>query len=302
MSRVTDFIRTEFTKGDDIRDAGLTTPEGVERFDDIVYGKDSKWQILDVYRPKDKKGEKLPVIISFHGGGWSYGDKERYQYYCMSLAERGFAVINFTYRLNPEFQFPAPLSDCNSVCTWAFEHADEYGLDMDNLFGVGDSAGGHGLALYAAIATNPEYAALYDFKVPQKLKFRGVALNCGCYQISYGDGFSGSGQMELEIMQTYLPNGGTPWELWMINVMAHITAEFPPTFLMTCTGDFLKSEAQLLSRKLAEVEVPFVYRFYGDKDHELGHVFHCNVRSKEAALCNDEECSFFRGLCVNPQE
>ena len=23
-----------------------------------------------------------------------YGDKERYQYYCMSLAQRGFAVVN----------------------------------------------------------------------------------------------------------------------------------------------------------------------------------------------------------------
>ncbi|MBR1622682.1 MAG: carboxylesterase family protein, partial [Pseudobutyrivibrio sp.] len=91
MSEVSDMIRKMFAEGDDKRDAGLTTPDDVERFDDIIYGEDTKWQVLDVYRPKNVQG-KLPVIISVHGGGWVYGDKERYQFYCMSLAERGFVV------------------------------------------------------------------------------------------------------------------------------------------------------------------------------------------------------------------
>lgn len=108
-------VRAEFQKGDDIRDAGLTTPDFVERTDDILYGEDPKWQVLDLYRPKNRTGEKLPVIVSIHGGGWVYGDKERYQYYCMSLVEHGFAVVNFTYRLAPEFQFPAALEDTNLV-------------------------------------------------------------------------------------------------------------------------------------------------------------------------------------------
>lgn len=36
-------------KGDTVRDAGLTTPEGIIRFDDIQYGSSPKWNILDVY-------------------------------------------------------------------------------------------------------------------------------------------------------------------------------------------------------------------------------------------------------------
>ena len=36
-------VRAEFQKGDDIRDAGLTTPDFVERTDDILYGEDPKW-------------------------------------------------------------------------------------------------------------------------------------------------------------------------------------------------------------------------------------------------------------------
>ena len=74
MSLVSDNIRKTFGEGDDVRDAGLTTPEDVERYDDIVYGTDPKWQVMDIYRPRGKKGEILPVIVSIHGGGWVWSE------------------------------------------------------------------------------------------------------------------------------------------------------------------------------------------------------------------------------------
>ena len=52
-------VRAEFQKGDDIRDAGLTTPDFVERTDDILYGGDPKWQVLDLYRPKTEQGKNF---------------------------------------------------------------------------------------------------------------------------------------------------------------------------------------------------------------------------------------------------
>lgn len=45
-------VRKTFAVGDMIRDAGLTTPDDIQRFDNIVYGEDKVWQSLDVYRPK----------------------------------------------------------------------------------------------------------------------------------------------------------------------------------------------------------------------------------------------------------
>lgn len=38
MSEYSEKTRREFTAGDNIRDAGLTTPNDVVRFDDIPYG------------------------------------------------------------------------------------------------------------------------------------------------------------------------------------------------------------------------------------------------------------------------
>ena len=75
-------------KDDAKRNEGLTTPEGVERFDDLRYGKNER-HLLDVYCPKNRTG-RLPVIVSIHGGGWVYGNKEIMQFYCISLAEEGY--------------------------------------------------------------------------------------------------------------------------------------------------------------------------------------------------------------------
>lgn len=294
MSQASDFVRKNFKAGDDIRDAGLTTPEDIVRYDDIVYGDDPKWQCLDVYRPKAEEGKRLPVIVSVHGGGWVYGDKERYQFYCMNLAQRGFAVVNFTYRLAPEVKFPAALEDTNSVFAWVLDNADKYGFDKEHVFAVGDSAGAHNLGLYAGICTNPAYAAKYGFRTPEGFVPTAIALNCGAYVITLSKGPDGSDDLTQTLMGDLLPEKGTDEELELINVVNHVTPNYPPTFFMTCTGDFLKNQAPLLAEKLAEAEVPFMYRFYGDKDHELGHVFHCNIKSRDAKLCNDEECGFFK--------
>lgn len=284
------FIR-EATASDAVRDAGLQTPENIVRFDDICYGEDTKWQKLDVYRPREAGDSVLPVIVSVHGGGWVYGDKELYQYYCMDLAQRGFAVVNFTYRLAPQYKYPAPLEDTNLVFQWMRENSEKYGLDTERIFGVGDSAGGNILGLYAAIWTNPEYAKAYEFKVPEGMNLRAVALNCGAFCMDIAT------EQTNELMTDYLPEKGTPEELRLISVPNWITEHYPPTFLMTAVGDFLKYQAPYMVKTYMEHDVPFLYRFYGSRDNQLGHVFHCAIRTEDAKLCNDEECEFFRKYC-----
>ena len=289
MSAVSDKIRAMFAEGDKIRDEGLTTPDDIIRFDDIAYGEDKKWQVLDVYRPKGKEG-KLPVIISVHGGGWVYGDKEVYQWYCMNLAQRGFAVVNFTYRLAPEYKFPASLEDTNSAVKWVLSHAEEYGLDTAHFFAVGDSAGAHNLSLYTAALTNPDYAENFTFELPEDFCFNAIALNCGAFRISLG----GTEDLTTMLMADFLPGEGTDEELYLISCVNHITDKFPPVFVMTAVDDFLKAQPSVVIPKLVENDIPHISRFYGTKENRLGHVFHCNIKTEDARICNDEECAFFR--------
>lgn len=290
MSKTSVRIRDAFKKSDDERDAGLITPDNIRRYDDIVYGTYTDWQVLDVYRPKEAGDRKLPVIVSVHGGAWVYGDKERYQYYCMSLAQHGFAVVNFTYRLAPEFKFPAAIEDINLVMKWIMEHETQYGFDAKHIFCVGDSAGAHQLALYCAICTNPEYAKNFTFEVPEGFVPTAIALNCGKYQLDQNDSMD---EQTTLLMADYLPDGGTYEERKIISVVNHMTEKFPPVFYMTCTGDFLVDQAPILEQKLLECRIPHEFHFYGDAQHELGHVFHCNMRLQAAMQCNKEECEYF---------
>ncbi len=295
MSRVSDMVRKEFKESDEKRDSGLMTPEDIVRYDDIVYGNDEKWHLLDVYCPKQKTRENLPVIVSVHGGGWVYGNKDVYQFYCMSLAQHGFAVVNFTYRLAPEFKFPAVLEDSNKVFHWIFENSGKYGFDTDHIFAVGDSAGAHQLGLYAAICTNPNYAKKFSFQVPKGFVPTAIAFNCGAYKINITED---PNDLLSKLMGDFLENGGTEEELKAICVAEHITEKYPPVFYMTCTGDFMKIQAPILENKLLEKNIPHEFHFYGDSEHELGHVFHCNIKKQEAILCNKEECDFFKKFCV----
>lgn len=289
MSITSRLINYMFKKGDDKRDAGLTTPDDVVRFDDIYYGQDRN-QVLDVYRPKGAEG-KLPVIVSVHGGGWVYGDKQRYQYYCMSLVEHGFAVVNFTYRLAPKYKFPAQLEDTVMVFNWLLDHKDEYGFDIDNVFGVGDSAGGHLLGLYSCLCSNKDYADKYSFKVKDNFKPKAVALNCGVYQISMDDK-----GLIANLMKDLLPNKGSNQEMYLINVLNHITDSFPSVYVMTAVEDFVKDQAPLLVEKLKEKNIKHEYKIYGDENNKLGHVFHCDVKSDDAKFCNKQECDFFKSF------
>ena len=297
-------IRHSFGSNDDKRDKGLTTPDDIIRFDNILFGNDErlkKWQLLDVYRPKSEGDgttaplKKLPVIISVHGGAWVYGDKDRYQFYCMSLAQYGFAVVNFSYRLAPEAKFPAALEDIEKAFEWTCANADQYGFDTTNVFSVGDSAGGHLLTLYAAALTNPQCAKSFPFikSLSQKnMTLRAVALNCGKYSIEPSDK-----QMKL-LLSGMMPNGGTPEEIQLLNAAAKITKDFPQSFVMTCYGDFLFEQAPVVMKALETAGVKCEYHCYASKEKPLVHVFHLDPNLDEAKRCNDDECNFFKRLVV----
>lgn len=297
MSQASDTMRREWKINDAKRDAGLTTPDDIQRFDDIQYGPDPVENKLDVYRPKNAQG-KIPVIVSVHGGGWVYGDKELYQFYGMTLAQRGFAVVNFTYRLAPEVKFPAPLEDTNNVISWMYENQEEYSLDMDHVFMVGDSAGGHLCGLYSAICTNPEYAVNYTFKVPNGFVPQAVALNCGAYNPLSEVGVLG-GEQDQEIMEDFLPEKGSAKERALVNVTDHVTEKFPPVYLMTCVGDFCRPQAPLLEAALKKNGVYYEFKTYGTEENPLYHVFHLTIQEPEGQKCNDEECDFFRRMMKN---
>jgi acetyl esterase len=109
---------------------------------------------LRLYRPVRRSDEPgaSPVLVYYHGGGWTIGDLDTHDVLCRQLANGSrCAVVAVDYRMGPEHRFPAAVDDCLAATGWLSRHAAALGLDAERLAVGGDSAGGN-LAAVVAIA------------------------------------------------------------------------------------------------------------------------------------------------------
>lgn len=106
------------------------------------------------YRPaRTGAGEKQPLLVFFHGGGFVIGDLDTHDEPCRLLCHHAqIHVLSVDYRLAPEDPFPAAVDDALAAFRWAVEHADELGVDPARVAVGGDSAGGNLSAVTAQLA------------------------------------------------------------------------------------------------------------------------------------------------------
>jgi acetyl esterase/lipase len=286
MTFSTFFTRALMGSGDRRRDRGLSAPLDVIRYDNISYGPYGTENLLDIYAPKEA-GEALPLLLSVHGGGYVYGNKEVYQYYCMSLAERGFVVANMNYRLAPRHVYPAPLEDMSAALRFLTTHAARYKGDRSHIFIVGDSVGAQIASQYALLLTNPEYAALFPFRVTD-ISIQAIGLNCGIYDLTKPH------HIMKGVCKSYLGPGLERFGR-QLHTLDYVSAAFPPAFISTSCHDFLRDNARPFGELLTKAGVKNEVHLYGSEDDtKTGHVFHLDIRNDEGKRCNDEECAFFK--------
>ena len=274
------------SKSDKQRDAAIPLPVGVTEYRNISYGHHGQENLLDVYTPADAR-EALPTIVSIHGGGYVYGSKEIYRRYGMDMARRGFAFVNFNYRLAPKWKFPTPLHDTNAVLHWVCKNAKRYHLDPTRIILLGDSAGAQLASQYAAMHTNPRYAALFQIQMAP-VTIRCVGLFCGMYDMTERSAGPRKG-LALDYLGKELPSNDPRFA-----VLENITDAYPPAFIATSCHDFLRPCAEPMYNFLTEKGVQARWHCYGTEEQkEIGHVFHVNILLPEARQCNDDAALFF---------
>jgi acetyl esterase len=115
---------------------------GVRSRDDRFQGPGGEVQIR-VYEPHAPAAPR-PLIVYFHGGGWTTGDLDLADWLCSNVAAgAGATVVSVRYRLAPTHRFPAAAEDCYAGLVWAAEHAGDLGADGARLAVMGESAGGN---------------------------------------------------------------------------------------------------------------------------------------------------------------
>jgi acetyl esterase/lipase len=154
--------------------AQTAVPPGVQAWRDLAYveGGHAR-QRLDLYVPE--QGEKLPLVVWIHGGGWEGGDKKD----CLTLplTTQGFAAASIGYRLSQHAIFPAQIEDCKAAIRWLRAHAAEYRLDPQRIGAFGISAGGHLTALLGTSGEVKEFDV--GAHLDQSSRLQAAADMCG---------------------------------------------------------------------------------------------------------------------------
>lgn len=83
-----------------------------------------------------------PVIINFHGGGFTLGSPHDDARWCGTVVtECNAVVVSVDYRLAPEHPFPTAVEDGVDAVMWIHKHAEELGIDKNKILLSGFSSG-----------------------------------------------------------------------------------------------------------------------------------------------------------------
>jgi len=106
---------------------------------------------MDIYEAEGDTVTNRPVIIFLHSGAFFTGDNEVDDMVALSISssKRGYLAVSLTYRLglnvlsgySAERAVYRGVQDASAAIRYLREHHEEYGIDYDNIFVWGSSAG-----------------------------------------------------------------------------------------------------------------------------------------------------------------
>lgn len=125
----------------------VTSDRGYEAAANIAYAV-GEGRRLDIYAPKNLD-QRAPVVVFFHGGRWTEGNKDEYKFVGEALSSRGIVAVVADYRKYPDVRMAGFMDDAAKAVSWVHSNISSYGGDPQKLFVMGHSSGAHMATLLA---------------------------------------------------------------------------------------------------------------------------------------------------------
>jgi acetyl esterase len=220
-----------------------------------------------VYWPQGvDKTQAVPIIVYFHGGGFTVGSVQIFDALTRSLANATHAVVvSIDYRLAPANPYPAAVEDCYAATEWVAENAASFGGDPKKLAVAGDSAGGNlsaVVALKARDAGGPTIAA-------QIMYYPAVDLTDAHYDSKekFSNGFGLSSASGDKFEYAYAAKVQDHKDPYLSPLYVSSVAGLPPALIVTEGFDPLTGPANAYADRLEQGGVRVTRLHYPDMIH-----------------------------------
>lgn len=235
----------------------------VDRIEDVLLPAGAATIPARIYTPE--RGEKYPVLVYLHGGGYVKGGLDESDTFCRNLSRlTQHLVVSVDYRLAPEHPFPAAVEDAIAATVWACTHAADLGAAPGPVVICGESAGGNLAAVTCLHARSDprieiRYQVLLQPVVDFDLTFPSIAMKpteclvpredlAWYYRTYAGDSFDKKDPRLSPLYATELSG-------------------LPTTLVIAAEYDTLRDEAEAYAQRLKAANVPTVYSCYAGMIH-----------------------------------
>ena len=204
---------------------------------------------MRLYRPLGSAAASvLPVLVYYHGGGWTIGDLDTHDTLCRELCNlSGCAVVAVDYRMGPEHRFPAAVDDVLAATRWVRREAAALGIDPARLAVGGDSAGGN-LAAVVAIAARDAGDLPVAF---QLLIYPATDMRCvHPSHSSNGQGYLLTSDTIRYFHDHYITDAAQDLDWRASPLLREDLAGLPPALVLTAGYDPLRDEGLDYARAL----------------------------------------------------
>ena len=210
---------------------------------------------LRLYRPA--RPGPHPVLVYFHGGGWTIGDLDTHDVLCRQLcAAAEVAVVAVDYRLGPEHRFPAAVDDAVAATRWVQRQAQQLGLDAKRLAVGGDSAGGNLAAVVALTLRDAgEAPPAFQLLIYPATDQRAVAPS----HASNGQGYLLT-KDSVDYYRGHYFSSAAQWNDWRASpLLAADLSGLPPALVLTAGYDPLRDEGRQYADAMSAAGVKVQY-------------------------------------------
>jgi acetyl esterase len=256
--------------------AGEPEPIAVQR--DLVIPGPAGGIPLRLYR--DTPHARQPVILFFHGGGWTVNDLDTHDRLCSLIAKgSGATVVSVDYRRSPEHKYPAAVEDAYTALQWVVTNDGEVAIDRRRVAVVGDSSGATLAATTCLLAR--------DRRGPQ-ISYQVLLYPVTDYvrpeSLSYSERASGY-SLDREFMEwawrNYLPALWDREDPYLFPLRASLQG-LPPALVLTAEFDPLRDDGLQFAEQLRDSGVDVEHVHFDDQMHGFAMQTRTIARAKEA--------------------